>query len=175
MSTSLAGSTYDACMFCNSGLLALVESKLFVPRVPNVQLVVLMVLPLLIRDPVYLLYPWLMQPYTSQLDPHLAYFNRCLGWTCVLVECTFGCLKGWHTLTTCLKFVEALWVENVEQKRDQERDWADQEFRDRLLALEERHLEAQELQAALVAKAVETIVEDHWLLDTVLALAFAFM
>lgn len=56
-------------------------------------------LPLLIRDPAYQLLPWIMGPYTSQLDLCKAYFNKGLGWTCGLLQCAFGSLKGcWCTL-----------------------------------------------------------------------------
>ncbi|KYO33883.1 hypothetical protein Y1Q_0024505 [Alligator mississippiensis] len=58
---------------------------------------------------------------------------------------------------------------------EQERDayevvssWVDQEFQERILALEERHLESQEWQAAMVAKAVEATGEDRQVLDTIL-------
>lgn len=51
----------------------------------------------------------------------------------------------------------------------------DQEFWNRLLALEERHLEVQKWQAAMVARVVEAMEEDHYVLDTVLALVVAFM
>ncbi|KYO29461.1 hypothetical protein Y1Q_0022703 [Alligator mississippiensis] len=55
-------------------------------------------------------------------------------------------------------------------------------FRVRLLALEERHftllekvLEAQEQQAAMVARAVEAIEEDCQVLDTILSLGVSFV
>ncbi|KYO42284.1 hypothetical protein Y1Q_0022154 [Alligator mississippiensis] len=61
------------------------------------------------------------------------------------------------------------------QERDRERDLsgADQEFRDRFLALEKMHLGAQEWHVALVARAVETTEEDCWVLNTVLTLVVA--
>ncbi|KYO45019.1 hypothetical protein Y1Q_0007330 [Alligator mississippiensis] len=62
---------------------------------------------------------------------------------------------------------------NVE--RDSCKAARDQEFRDRLLALEERHLDAQEMQAALVAWVVETKEKDCQVLDTILALVLTFM
>ncbi|KYO29469.1 hypothetical protein Y1Q_0022709 [Alligator mississippiensis] len=48
-------------------------------------------------------------------------------------------------------------------------------FRVCLLALEERHMEALEQQTVLMAKAVEAMEVDRWVLDTILALAVAFM
>ncbi|KYO27046.1 hypothetical protein Y1Q_0018208 [Alligator mississippiensis] len=48
------------------------------------------------------------------------------------------------------------------------------EFWDRLLALKERHLEAQERQAAMLARAME-VTGEWWVLDTILALAITFV
>lgn len=62
---------------------------------------------LFISGSAYLLLPWFMWPYLSQLDPHQVHFNWCLGRTCALVECAFSHLNGrWHTLIACLKFTE---------------------------------------------------------------------
>ncbi|XP_059577335.1 uncharacterized protein LOC132248295 [Alligator mississippiensis] len=113
ISISWAGSSHNAHIFCNSTLLALMKSGCFAPGVPDLQLSKVTIPPLLIRDSAYLLLPWFMQLYAGQLDSHQTHFNRCLGCTCMLVECTFGRLKG-HccTLTACFKVVEAniLWV-----------------------------------------------------------------
>lgn len=64
-------------------------------------------IPILTRDPSYPLLPWLIQLYTSELDPYQTCFNQCLGQNHVLVECTLGHLKGcWCTPTAHLKFTE---------------------------------------------------------------------
>ncbi|KYO40175.1 hypothetical protein Y1Q_0000025 [Alligator mississippiensis] len=92
VSADWIGSTHNAHIFRNSTL----------------QLGEVMVPSLLIRDPTYLLLPWSMQSYISQLDPCQAYCNRCLVWACALVECAFVCLKGlWRMLTSLLKVTEA--------------------------------------------------------------------
>ncbi|KYO22603.1 hypothetical protein Y1Q_0003125 [Alligator mississippiensis] len=65
--------------------------------------------------------------------------------------------------------------DQCKEERDQQRDQVDQEFRDRLLALEERRVEALVQQAVLVARAVKVMEEDCQVLATVLALAVTFM
>ncbi|KYO31831.1 hypothetical protein Y1Q_0022893 [Alligator mississippiensis] len=72
------------------------------------------------------------------------------------------------------------WVENVACKKAQEplkeaRDWVEWEFWERLLALEGCHNEALQWQAVLVARAAETMEEDHQVLDTILALVVTFV
>ncbi|KYO48320.1 hypothetical protein Y1Q_0024687 [Alligator mississippiensis] len=62
-----------------------------------------------------------------------------------------------------------------EWEKDWERDRVDQKFWDRLLALENRHLEAQKWQAAMVARVVEAMEEDCQVLDAILALAITFL
>ncbi|KYO33026.1 hypothetical protein Y1Q_0011335 [Alligator mississippiensis] len=67
--------------------------------------------------------------------------------------------------------------DRCEEERDwheEERDQVDQEFRDRLLVLE-RHVETLEQQDVLVARTVEMMEKDCWVIDTVLALVVAFM
>lgn len=62
-------STHDTCVFLSSALPALVEIGYFTPGVSALQLGKVMVLPLLIGDLTHLLLPWLVQPFTGQLDP----------------------------------------------------------------------------------------------------------
>ncbi|KYO45074.1 hypothetical protein Y1Q_0007373 [Alligator mississippiensis] len=104
VSTCWEGSVYNICIFCNSALLALVESGRFTTGVVDLQLGAVVFPPLLIRDPTYQLLSWLMQAYTACQ----ARFNQCLGWTQALMECTFGWLKGcWCILTACRKVAKA--------------------------------------------------------------------
>ncbi|KYO31276.1 hypothetical protein Y1Q_0016988 [Alligator mississippiensis] len=61
------------------------------------------------------------------------------------------------------------------EERIRQRDWVKQEFWTRVLALKERYLEAQQWQASMVARAVEVMEQDRWLLDAILALVVAFV
>ncbi|KYO45692.1 hypothetical protein Y1Q_0021365 [Alligator mississippiensis] len=65
--------------------------------------------------------------------------------------------QAWHTEDIMRKLER----DTHEEERAWQRDQVDQEFWDRLLALKERHLEAQEWQVAMVARTVETTEEDH--------------
>lgn len=94
ISTGWAGSAHDACIFHNTALLALVDSGCFMPRVSDIQLGKVTVLPLLIGDPAYSLLSLLMWPCTGQLNPSQAHFNSFWGWTHALVQCTFSHLEG---------------------------------------------------------------------------------
>ncbi|KYO45767.1 hypothetical protein Y1Q_0021416 [Alligator mississippiensis] len=73
--------------------------------------------------------------------------------------------------------LEDVACEDMQDQHEMARDWyeekrdqADWEFQERLLALEEWHIEALEWQAILGARAVEPTKEDCWLLHTTLAL-----
>ncbi|KYO38718.1 hypothetical protein Y1Q_0023415 [Alligator mississippiensis] len=59
----------------------LVESDCFVLGVLDLQLGTVVFPLLLIREPTYPFFLWLMEPYNGKLEPHQAYFNWCLGWT----------------------------------------------------------------------------------------------
>lgn len=48
----------------------------------------------ILRNPAYLVLPWLMKPYIGHLDSIKGHFNNRLCWCRVTVECAFGRLKG---------------------------------------------------------------------------------
>lgn len=62
VSASWAGSAHNGCIFRNSGLGTVVESGCFMPGVKDLQLDAVVILPVLIRDPVYPMLSWLMRP-----------------------------------------------------------------------------------------------------------------
>lgn len=78
VNASWVGSVCGTHVFQNLGLGMLVESECFVPRVEDIEMGTVGI-PLLIRDPAYLLLPWLMRLYTRHLDPWQVHFNWCLG------------------------------------------------------------------------------------------------
>lgn len=101
------GSAHDAQISQKSALPILVESGCFAPGVIDLHLVNMAFLPLFIRDPTYPMLLWFMCPYTGQLDPCQAYFNRCLSHSYALIKLAFWFLKRcWWNLTTLLKFTK---------------------------------------------------------------------
>uniref|UniRef100_K7EZ91 DDE Tnp4 domain-containing protein n=1 Tax=Pelodiscus sinensis TaxID=13735 RepID=K7EZ91_PELSI len=82
----------NARIFRNSSLYGKLEADTFFPHwdfmVGDVQM------PLCIMgDVAYILMPWLMQPYTSHLEPSRDQFNAHLNQAKIQVECAFGLLK----------------------------------------------------------------------------------
>ncbi|KYO21828.1 hypothetical protein Y1Q_0000514 [Alligator mississippiensis] len=65
-------------------------------------------------------------------------------------------LEVWHMEDLAQQ--DTQWVDDLACKETQ--DWADQEFRARLPALEKVHIEVLEWQVVLMARAVE-MTEDH--------------
>ncbi|KYO25181.1 hypothetical protein Y1Q_0001800 [Alligator mississippiensis] len=94
---------------------------------------------------------WLLQQRTQDK-------TWLLGWLVMMAKEPLAGSWAWH-------------VEDI--MCEWERDSADQEFWHRLL--EKRHLWAQEQQTVMVARAVEAMREDCPVLDTILALAVAFV
>lgn len=91
--TGWAGSTHNVCIICKSLLPQMMESGHYTPGVPSCIIGAIVILPLTIRDPAYLLQPWLMNPYVVQLDHQKEHFNYVLIKCCMSVECTFGHLR----------------------------------------------------------------------------------
>ncbi|KYO48421.1 hypothetical protein Y1Q_0022630 [Alligator mississippiensis] len=69
------------------------------------------------------------------------------------------------------------WAEDVahEKAQDEVEDWADWEFWVQLLALEHEWVKALQEQNTRLAQAVQVRDDDHWVLDTVLALVVTFV
>ncbi|XP_065441192.1 probable phospholipid-transporting ATPase IIB isoform X6 [Chrysemys picta bellii] len=100
------GKVHDACVFRNSGLFRWLQEGIYFPdhkiTVGDVEMPIVS-----LGDPDYPLMPWLMKPYTGALDTEKKLFNYCLSKYRMVVECTFGRLKGrWRSLLTRSDFSE---------------------------------------------------------------------
>uniref|UniRef100_A0A8C8R9H4 Putative nuclease HARBI1 n=1 Tax=Pelusios castaneus TaxID=367368 RepID=A0A8C8R9H4_9SAUR len=79
-----SGKVHDARIFRNSGLFRRLHAEMPV---------------VILGDPAYPLMPWLMKPYTRNLDPDKERFNYQLSRCRMVVECAFGRLKArWRAL-----------------------------------------------------------------------------
>ena len=88
-----SGRAHDARILRNSGLFQRLEAGTYFPRrdltVRDVPMPICV-----IGDAVYPLMPWIMRPYTGQLDQNRARFNDCLNRVRNQVELAFGPLKA---------------------------------------------------------------------------------
>ncbi|KYO17427.1 hypothetical protein Y1Q_0020045 [Alligator mississippiensis] len=94
-------------------------------------------------------------------------WTRLLDWQVIMAEEHLANSRAWHMYDTACEEMRD-WHEEV-------RDWANQELWARLLALEQRHVDAVKCQAVLMASTVEAMEEDHEVLDTFLVLAVTFV
>ncbi|XP_075784056.1 uncharacterized protein LOC142829202 [Pelodiscus sinensis] len=89
-----SGRAHNAQVFRNSSLCTQLEVGTFFPQ--QEFLVGNQTMPVcIVGDAAYPLMPWLMRPYTGQLDHTKDIFNAHLNRACLQVKCAFGCLKGW--------------------------------------------------------------------------------
>ncbi|KYO36803.1 hypothetical protein Y1Q_0020848 [Alligator mississippiensis] len=79
-----------------------------------------------------------------------------------------------------LKDTQAWWAESITcedawDQNEEAQNQEDQEFWAQLLALVHEQVEALQEQKTILTQAVQVTEDDHWVLDTYLALAVAFM
>uniref|UniRef100_A0A8C8R4N1 DDE Tnp4 domain-containing protein n=1 Tax=Pelusios castaneus TaxID=367368 RepID=A0A8C8R4N1_9SAUR len=95
-----SGKVHDARIFRNTGLYRKLQGG--TAAVGDVEMPIV-----ILGDPAYPLMPWLMKPYTGNLDRSKERFNYRLSHCRMTVECAFGHLKGrWRCLYGRLDLAE---------------------------------------------------------------------